>query len=98
MTGEAIFFGVLWGTVLGLFYFGGLWLTVLRVPAAAKPRRLLLLSFAVRLAGVMTGFWFILQQGAVILALTLFCFFLVRLALTKIIGQPLKRGIHANQP
>ena len=38
------------GLVLGAGFFGGLWLTVRRVPRSAHPQRLVLLSFAARLA------------------------------------------------
>ena len=37
------------GASLGLFYFGGLWLTVLQLPVTQHPYRLLFFSFISRL-------------------------------------------------
>ena len=37
------------GSGLGLFYFGGLWLTVQQLPITKHPYRLMLLSFLFRL-------------------------------------------------
>ncbi|MGK7935227.1 MAG: ATP synthase subunit I [Xenococcaceae cyanobacterium] len=37
------------GASLGVFYFGGLWLTVLQLPVAQHPYRLLFFSFISRL-------------------------------------------------
>ena len=38
------------GSGLGLFYFGGLWLTVQQLPVTKHPYRLMLFSFLFRLA------------------------------------------------
>ena len=48
------------GLGLGLFYFGGLWLTVRRLPASRYPVPLFLLSFTVRTAVVVVGFYFVM--------------------------------------
>jgi F1F0 ATPase subunit 2 len=48
------------GLGLGLFYFGGLWLTVRRLPAWRHPVPLLLASFAARTAAVVLGFYFVM--------------------------------------
>lgn len=37
------------GASLGLFYFGGLWLTVQQLPVSQHPYRLIFLSFLLRL-------------------------------------------------
>ncbi|OUM97885.1 MAG: hypothetical protein BAA04_11395 [Firmicutes bacterium ZCTH02-B6] len=45
------------GAVLGLFYFGGLWWTTRFIGRVRQPALLLLGSFAVRMAVILTGFW-----------------------------------------
>lgn len=49
------------GAVLGVFYFGGLWLTVRRVTDSDRPKLLLLGSFLVRTLIVLAGFYSVLQ-------------------------------------
>ena len=48
------------GLGLGLFYFGGLWLTVRRLSASRDPVPLLLVSFVGRTALAMVGFYFVM--------------------------------------
>ncbi len=47
------------GVALGTLFFGGLWLTVKRTVALKNPALLILGSFILRLAAVLTGFFFI---------------------------------------
>jgi F1F0 ATPase subunit 2 len=47
---------VLAGLLLGLFYFGGLWLTVRRLPSSKRPGMLMLGSFTARLLITLCGF------------------------------------------
>jgi len=47
------------GLGLGLFYFGGLWWTVQRLPSAKHPALLNVSSFVLRTAAVMVVFFFI---------------------------------------
>jgi F1F0 ATPase subunit 2 len=49
------------GIVLGTFYFGGLWLTVRRLPTAQRPALLSLLSFFARLGVVLSGFYLVMD-------------------------------------
>ena len=48
------------GIGLGLFYFGGLWLTVRQLPTCRWPAPLLLGSFVGRTAVVLVGFYFVM--------------------------------------
>ncbi len=48
------------GTGLGLFYFGGLWLTVRRLPTARRPAFFSLLSFFGRLGVALFGFYLVM--------------------------------------
>lgn len=48
------------GIGLGIFYFGGLWMTVQRLPTARRPVFMSLGSFFGRLAVVLGGFYFVM--------------------------------------
>jgi len=98
MNSQMFLAGSVWGLLLGFFYFGGLWLTVQRVSRSGKPKRLLLVSFVVRIAAVMTGFWFILHYDPAGFGVTLAAFFLVRIVMTRLIRRPQKEEVYANQP
>lgn len=52
---------VLAGLALGLFYFGGLWLTVRRLTSSKRPGVLMLGSFAVRLSLTLCGFYLVMD-------------------------------------
>lgn len=52
-----------WGLCLGLVYFGGLWLTVRRLPASPRPHRLWVMSYGLRLTFLLIGVWPMLQQA-----------------------------------
>ncbi len=71
------------GFGLGAVFFGGLWLTVRRLPTARRPTLLALGSFWVRTAVVVAGFVFTMagrwQNAAVCLA----GFVLARIALAR---------------
>jgi F1F0 ATPase subunit 2 len=54
-----IFLALISGIGLGVFYFGGLWWTVQRIPSARHPALLSLGSFFARLAAVLVGFYFL---------------------------------------
>ena len=49
------------GIGLGVFYFGGLWLTVRKLPTAPRPVFLSLSSFFARMAVVLIGFYFVMD-------------------------------------
>ena len=52
------------GVILGLIYFGGLWLTVNKLPSKKHPAGWFLMSLLVRLSIVLTGFYLV-SQGQV---------------------------------
>lgn len=64
------------GMVLGLIYFGGLWVTVKRLSVAARPAILTLSSYLVRLGVTLFGFYF-LAEGSWQRLLAMFCGFMV---------------------
>ncbi|HQN31350.1 MAG TPA: ATP synthase subunit I, partial [Methanothrix soehngenii] len=51
------------GAVLSAFYFGGLWLTVKRLPRSRQPTLLSLSSFAARSLICLMGFYLVMGQG-----------------------------------
>jgi len=51
------------GLALGAFYFISLWLTLERLGETQSRARLLLTSFVVRLAVVLTAFYFLMKDG-----------------------------------
>ncbi len=77
---------LLGGGVLGVAYFGGLWLTLQRLPTAPHPKTLLLGSFVGRTALVL-GIFYILARVVEVswegLALSLIGFLAVRFLLVR---------------
>ena len=73
---------LLTGLGLGLFYFGCLWLTVKRLTTVKHPYRLILVSFLLRLAISLTGFYLILissgEQKLISLLTCILGFFIIR--------------------
>lgn len=53
---------LLMGMGLGLLYFGGLWLTVRKLPYTNNPALLTLVSFIVRLSLCLLGFYWVMVQ------------------------------------
>ncbi len=75
------------GISLGAVYFGGLWLTLMRLPGSEQPALLALSSFLLRSALCLLGFYLILGSGLEGLAACLAGFVLTKLALIRILGQ-----------
>ena len=75
------------GTVLGAFYFIGLWRTVRQLSSVKSPARLLLGSLILRMAVVMAGFYFIMGTGHwERLAAAMLGFIIIRKILTYRLG------------
>ena len=55
--------GFVAGAGLGGLFFGGLWLTVRRLPSTSTPALLVLGSYVVRLAGLGLGLYVIVRLG-----------------------------------
>jgi len=54
---------LLWGIILGLIYFGGLWLTVRRLTTGKHQAIVMLGSFVIRNALMVIGFFPVIRQG-----------------------------------
>jgi F1F0 ATPase subunit 2 len=74
------------GLVLGLFYFGGLWLTVRKIPCSGNPGFLVLVSFAVRLLVTLYGMYLVMAGEWERLVACLTGFLLMRIVLTRVLG------------
>ncbi|UCH25933.1 MAG: hypothetical protein JSV66_18775 [Trueperaceae bacterium] len=75
------------GAALALWMFGGLWVTVRRLPSIAQPTPLILISFGLRLGGTVLGFALLalVSWQAVILALV--GFLIARTLLVRLFGS-----------
>ena len=77
------------GMGLGLFYFGGLWLTVRRLPTRGYSVPLFLVSFVVRTAVVVVGFYFVMGDRWERALVCLVGFILVRqLLVSRLRSEP----------
>ena len=73
------------GTLLGIFFFAGLWWTVNQLQSSHHVALLFIISLLVRSTIVITGFYFIIGKDWHNLLAGLFGFMLVRLITTRYI-------------
>ncbi len=78
------------GVLLGTFYFGGLWLTIKRLPCSRQPTLLSLGSFFARSLVCILGFYLIIGSGIEALLLSLAGFVLTKIALIRRLSLPPK--------
>jgi len=81
-----LFLAFVAGLVLGLFYFGGLWLTVQRLPQSRHPGLLTLASLVVRLGVTLAAFYLVMGGRWERLLVCLAGFLLVRFLLVRRLG------------
>ena len=74
---------LLWGVVLGLIYFGGLWLTVRRLGVVKHQALRMLSSFFIRNFLVAAGFYPVVLQGWQPTLICLAGFIVIRFVLTR---------------
>lgn len=74
------------GAAAGMLYFGGLWLTVRRLPTARRPVLLSLGSFAVRTAAAVAIIFFAARDHWLLLVVSLVGLVAVRTVLVRILG------------
>ncbi|MDD3293848.1 MAG: ATP synthase subunit I [Geobacteraceae bacterium] len=75
------------GLLLGLFYFGGLCLTVRAITCGKRPEMLMLASFVLRLLVALSGFYLVMDGSSGRLIACLSGFLLMRYVLTKAVKQ-----------
>ena len=87
-NGFLILMAFLWGLLLGVFYFGGLWLTVRLLPKmASRQGSCIVLSFVLRLVLALAGMGIVLKVNPVAFFVTLTSFLMVRPLLTMTLRQ-----------
>jgi len=74
------------GGLIGTVYFGGLWLTVKRIPSSDNPHLLLVSSFFLRMAVALAAFYALTPWGWQALVLALLGLLITRQILTRIKG------------
>ncbi|MDJ0661916.1 MAG: ATP synthase subunit I [Crocosphaera sp.] len=84
----AITFIFILGFLIGLGYFGGLWLTLKKLPDSSHPYRLMIGSFILRLMITLCCFYGLIYlfnnlETGIILFIAVLGFILARLILTK---------------
>lgn len=79
------------GGGIGLFFFGGLWLTLKRIPASRNPHLLLMGSFFARLGVVLAAFYALVPWGWEAMAVAMAGMLIARHLLVKRKG--LARGV-----
>ncbi|MGK2945432.1 MAG: N-ATPase subunit AtpR [Desulfuromonadales bacterium] len=79
--------GLVAGSAIGLFYFGGLWLTVTRIPGSRNPHLLLIGSFFLRLAVSLAAFYALVPWGWQGMAVAMAGLLITRQVLTRIKGR-----------
>ena len=82
-----MFFSFFIGILLGGVHFAGLWETVRKLPDVEKPVRRVALSFALRMALVLSGFYFVMQGDWQRLAAAMIGFLLMREMLLRRLGK-----------
>ena len=85
------------GVSVGLAYFAGLWLTVRRVVACAKPQRLLALSRIARLLPTLVLMTFVARLSPVLFLAMMPGFLLGRFLVSRRVIRPQGEGLHASQ-
>lgn len=91
MSPIAIISSIMAGIALGLFFYGGLWFTVRRLPTTDHPVLLTLGSFWIRLVVVLAAFVFLTHAGLPYVALAMASFIMGRLAVSRFI--PARRPV-----
>ena len=79
------------GLLMGVFYFGGLWFTVRKLPYTDSPALWVFVSFGFRLMIVLIGFYIIMGSHWENAVVALVGFVLVRLFLVRRISISKKR-------
>jgi len=89
MMTEMLILALLTGAALGIFFFVGLWWTVRKGLVSKTPATWFFLSFFLRMAVALSGFYWIAQIGQwQHLAIALLGFIIARLVWTRIATSP----------
>ena len=81
----------LWGIILSVFYFGGLYQTLKMAAGSKKLKSILLVSFLIRTILVLAGFWFILSYNFNSFIISFIAFVITRFIITRKLGPGVER-------
>jgi F1F0 ATPase subunit 2 len=90
--------GFIFGVIAGLYYFYGLLLTIRRIPVSRYPKRLLLMSYFIRLIPVLIMLLLLVRNDPGMFITFLIGFFFMRFIMTQKIARLTKEKIHASEP
>ena len=85
------------GILLGIVFFGGLWLTVKKGVNSKTPALWFLASFILRIAIVLTGFYYVSQGHWQRLLICLFGFLIARIFSIRFARTNPEKRVHMNK-
>ena len=85
------FVAPVWGIILSIFYFGGLYQTLKMAAGSKKTKYILLTSFIIRTILVLAGFWLILKYGLNSFIISFMAFVVTRFVITRRLGPGVAR-------
>ena len=99
MEVNSVLFGlsVIWGVLLGLSYFGGLWITLKYITRVSRPKSWLGISYVIRISIILVGFWGMVKIDPQAFTITFLTFFITRVVLTRTLGGESRGKFHAHQ-
>ncbi len=81
----------LWGIILSVFYFGGLYYTLKLAAGSNKLKSILFISFIIRTIVVLAGFWITVKYGFYPFIISFIAFVITRFVITKKLGPGSER-------
>ncbi|WP_028321103.1 ATP synthase subunit I [Desulfatiglans anilini] len=88
---------LLWGWVVGFFYFGGLYWTLRRLPRRSSPKIFLGLSYVIRVSVALMAFWLVLRRSFIGFLVTFVGFFIARFLVSRWVYTAIGKKSHGNQ-
>jgi F1F0 ATPase subunit 2 len=84
-----ILISLITGSILGVFYFGGLWITVQYLVNGKHPYSLFFVSFFIRILVVLAVFYLIVVQGWIYLVVSLLGLIITRMIIVTVLKPDL---------
>lgn len=86
-------FGLFVGIILGIVFFGGLYITVEKMSDVKNPSILLLISFVLRMAILIGGLYLVSRHGFKDMMLALLGIILIKLLMIYLAKRPKEQSI-----
>lgn len=80
------------GIILGIIFFGGLYLTVLKMKKVRNPKMLMVVSFILRMAVLLGGLFYVSRNGYKGILFALFGIILLRFIMIYYYKQPARKN------